>query len=63
LKIWKGYEQIDVGNSELRGVGFGLMESRFFVEAKSFRFSVKQGLPSFGWRKRGKGFQALLFSG
>jgi hypothetical protein len=23
----------------------------------------KQGLPSFGWRKRGKGFQALLFSG
>jgi hypothetical protein len=39
-----------------RGVGFGLRESRFFAEAKSFRFSVETGSAELWVEEKRKGF-------
>jgi hypothetical protein len=46
-----------------RGVGFGLMESRFFVEAKSFRFSVETGSAELRVEEKRKGFSGSAVFG
>jgi hypothetical protein len=46
-----------------RGVGFGLMESRFFVEAKSFRFSVETRSAELRVEEKRKGFSGSAVFG
>jgi hypothetical protein len=46
-----------------RGVGFGLMESWFFVEAKSFRFSVETGSAELRVEEKRKGFSGFAVFG
>jgi len=54
--VWKGC-------LPCRGVGFCLMESRFYVEAKSFRFSVEAGSAELRVEEKRKGFSGYVVLG